>query len=260
MLGPHADLLVTFPGTAKTSRPCSRAQRAVTRVPLYSAASITSTPTEMPLMMRLRIGKFCGAGNVPRGNSVRIAPPDAKNLVGELAIFLGINLINARAPNRDGGAMSVERSAMGGGIHSPCHATEYDESAGRKVAGQALSHARSVGRRMSRSNNCNSRLVNHFVRAPSGKARAADRRFPAAFGKLRVPRSKDCRTLFADVVIFSCRQLQRLSQRDALCCRCGKPSRLKLCERRTVKTLDAAEVFDQLAASARANSGRQGKG
>ena len=37
------------------------------RVPLYSAASTTRTPADIPLMMRLRMGKFCGVGAVPRG-------------------------------------------------------------------------------------------------------------------------------------------------------------------------------------------------
>lgn len=45
------------------------------RVPLYSAASTTKTPIDMPLMMRLRFGKFCGAANVPTGNSAIRAPP-----------------------------------------------------------------------------------------------------------------------------------------------------------------------------------------
>ena len=47
-------------------------------VPLYSAASITSTPTDMPLMMRLRMGKFWGAAKVPIGNSETRAPPNAR--------------------------------------------------------------------------------------------------------------------------------------------------------------------------------------
>ena len=66
---------MTFPGTAKTSRFCSSAQRAVIRVLLYSAASTTSTPKDIPLMIRLRIGKFCGAANVAKGNSEINAPP-----------------------------------------------------------------------------------------------------------------------------------------------------------------------------------------
>src|SRR5208337_3289173 len=74
VFGPQEFLFVTLPGTAKTSRFCSTAQRAVILVPLYSAASTTSTPSEIPLMMRLRMGKFCGAAKVPRGNSEMTAP------------------------------------------------------------------------------------------------------------------------------------------------------------------------------------------
>ena len=65
-----------LPGTANTSRFCSRAHLAVMRVPLYSAASTTSTPIDIPLMILFRIGKFCGAANVPIGNSETRAPPD----------------------------------------------------------------------------------------------------------------------------------------------------------------------------------------
>src|SRR5207302_8647637 len=78
VLGPQEFLLVTLPGTAKTSRFCSSAHRAVMRVPEYSAASTTSTAIDMPLMIRLRIGKFCGAANDPRGNSEMSAPPSAR--------------------------------------------------------------------------------------------------------------------------------------------------------------------------------------
>ena len=33
--------------------------------PEYSAASTTTTPSDMPAMMRFRIGKFSGDGGVP---------------------------------------------------------------------------------------------------------------------------------------------------------------------------------------------------
>src|SRR5262249_6042499 len=78
VLGPQEFREVTFPGTANSSRLCSRAQRAVMRVPLYSPASTTSTPRASPLMMRLRIGKFCGAAKLLRGNSLTSAPPEDK--------------------------------------------------------------------------------------------------------------------------------------------------------------------------------------
>jgi hypothetical protein len=42
---------VTLPGTANTSQFCSKAQRAVMRVPLYSPAYTTSTPADSPLKM-----------------------------------------------------------------------------------------------------------------------------------------------------------------------------------------------------------------
>src|SRR5208283_6049073 len=67
VFGVHEPLLVTLPGTAKRSRFCSAAHRAVTRVPEFSPASTTNTATLIPLRMRLRRGKFCGAGNVPIG-------------------------------------------------------------------------------------------------------------------------------------------------------------------------------------------------
>ena len=61
-VGVQACLLVTLPGTAKTSRHCSRAQREVMRVPLNSPASTTRTPRESPLMMRLRKGNCADWG------------------------------------------------------------------------------------------------------------------------------------------------------------------------------------------------------
>ena len=51
-------MLVGEPGTAKTSRCCSRAIRAVIAEPECCAPSTTSTPTLIPAIMRLRIGKF----------------------------------------------------------------------------------------------------------------------------------------------------------------------------------------------------------
>ena len=53
------------PGTAMTSRPWSRAQRAVIREPLRPLAWTTTTARETPLMILLREGKFPGRGGVP---------------------------------------------------------------------------------------------------------------------------------------------------------------------------------------------------
>ena len=89
VLGVQEPLLVTLPGTANRSRFCSAAQRAVTRVPEFSLASTTSTATLSPLKIRLRRGKFCGAGNVPIGTSLTIAPPVARISSASFLFSLG---------------------------------------------------------------------------------------------------------------------------------------------------------------------------
>ncbi|MNC87412.1 hypothetical protein D3C83_31370 [compost metagenome] len=42
--------------------------------PLFSPASMTTTPRERPLIRRLRIGKWNGSGAVPGGYSLNTAP------------------------------------------------------------------------------------------------------------------------------------------------------------------------------------------
>jgi len=69
--------LVRSPGPANTSRFCSSAQHAVMRVSEYSPASNTSTPTDIPPIMRLPMGKFCGAKTFPaetRRSARRLEP------------------------------------------------------------------------------------------------------------------------------------------------------------------------------------------
>ena len=62
------------PGTAKISRPASCARFAVIRLPERSAASITTTPSAKPAMMRLRRGKCRACGDVPSAASATTAP------------------------------------------------------------------------------------------------------------------------------------------------------------------------------------------
>ena len=59
------------PGTAKTSRPCSSASRAVIREPERFAASTTTIPAASPEMSRLRRGKSWARGCHPSGISER---------------------------------------------------------------------------------------------------------------------------------------------------------------------------------------------
>ena len=65
------------PGIANTSRPASRASRAVISEPERKAASTTSVPRARPAMMRFLIGKFSAREWVPIGNSLTIRPAAA---------------------------------------------------------------------------------------------------------------------------------------------------------------------------------------
>ena len=160
VLGPQEFLLVTLPGTAKTSRFCSRAQRDVILVPLYSAASTTSTPIEMPLMMRLRMGKFCGAAKVFMGNSEIRAPPRASICSVIRRIFLGINNVHASAENGHRLPFRIDGAAVGCGVDAASQAAENDQSTVGQIAGQALCHPQSVGRGMASAHDRDSRLAN----------------------------------------------------------------------------------------------------
>lgn len=158
VLGPQAFLLVTLPGTAYTSRPCSRAQRAVMRVPLNSAASITRTPTLSPLMMRLRIGKFWGAAKVPKGNSVINAPFGSDNLFRKSLVFFGIDRIYSGAQHADSDSPSCERPAMRRSVHTTRQTAENHQTVCRQVGRQPLCHSETIRRGMTRAHDCNPRL------------------------------------------------------------------------------------------------------
>ena len=116
------------------------------RVPLYSAASTTSTPSEIPLIMRLRMGKFCGAAKVPSGNSETSAPPRNQNLLGQPGIFFRIQHVHPGSEHGRGLAFAGYCAAMRGGIDAAGHAAEDDQSPGGEIARQALGHAGAVRR------------------------------------------------------------------------------------------------------------------
>ena len=63
-----------FPGTANTSLSCSMAWFAVKKALPPSGASMTTVPSVMPLMIRLRLVKFWALGLVPSGCSDTTAP------------------------------------------------------------------------------------------------------------------------------------------------------------------------------------------
>ena len=112
------------------------------RVPEYSAASTTSTPTDIPLMMRLRMGKFCGAAKRSHRKFGNQRAAESENLLRQPRVFLGIYHVDASAEYRDGLAFGGDRAAMAGGVHAARHATNNDQALRGQIAGQALRHAR----------------------------------------------------------------------------------------------------------------------
>ena len=67
--------LSTRPGSAKTSRPHSSASCAVRSAPERRGPSVTSTPSAMPAMIRLRCRKLYFVGATPGGYSLTTLPP-----------------------------------------------------------------------------------------------------------------------------------------------------------------------------------------
>ena len=72
---PSAEVLSTRAGSAKTSRLWSSvAILAVMSAPDFLPASMTSTPSESPEMMRFLAGKFEASGGVSMGSAETTAP------------------------------------------------------------------------------------------------------------------------------------------------------------------------------------------
>jgi hypothetical protein len=72
---PAACTRVGWSGTTNSSRPCSRAQRAVMSDPDRSPASITTVALASPEMTRFRCGNVLRSGRRSGGNSLTISPP-----------------------------------------------------------------------------------------------------------------------------------------------------------------------------------------
>ena len=83
--------------------------------PLRCAASITSVPSDRPLMMRLRLGKFWAMGGVPSG-SLRDQCPESGDLPSQLAMAYRIDAVEPGAGHRHGRTRTRQRSTMGRGV------------------------------------------------------------------------------------------------------------------------------------------------
>ena len=136
-----------LPGTAKTSRPCSPAKRAVISEPERSAASTTTTPSEMPEIRRLRRGK-----SLPRGEK-----PGARSLMqqalladGALQLFILGRVDDVDAAGEHGDGAVLERGKMRRRVDAAREARGDDEAfqaeLGGELAGEFLPDGRAVAR------------------------------------------------------------------------------------------------------------------
>ena len=151
---PVLRMLRATPGTAKTSRPCSRAKRAVISDPLLSAASTTTTPSARPLIMRFLDGKLPGDGGAPGGNSVRSAPVRA---ISSPQVRVGGRIVHVQpaAQDRQCPSAGFERPAVGGGVDAERKAAYHRNTAEGQIGGQFLSEYDAGGRGQPRAHHGN---------------------------------------------------------------------------------------------------------
>src|SRR5580658_1515319 len=115
------------------------ARRAVIREPEDCAPSTTTTPTDIPEMMRFRIGKFCGPGNVSIANAEMI---EARFHLGkDLLVLLGISHVDPA--NQDANCRPGERTQrplMSAGINAARQPADDYQTPMSQIPGQFLRH------------------------------------------------------------------------------------------------------------------------
>lgn len=132
-------------GTAKTSLPCSPANRAVIREPERSAPSTTTTPSAIPEISRLRRGKSLARGEKPGERSLMRRPPLADGALQPLVLGW---VDDVDAAGEHGDRPPLKRGKMGCGIDAAGKTRGDDETLdpqlGGEASGEFLSHGRAV--------------------------------------------------------------------------------------------------------------------
>jgi hypothetical protein len=72
------------------------------RVPLYCAVSTTSTPPDMPLIVRLRMEKVLWSREGSDQQLGDQLATESHDLLGEPRVFLGVHDVNSGAEDGDG--------------------------------------------------------------------------------------------------------------------------------------------------------------
>ena len=150
------------PGTAKTSRPCSAAMRAVMSDPERCAASTTTTPSATPEISRLRRGKSRARGPCPRGIS-EIAAPAPSNACEQIHMFGRIDAVVAAGQHRYGAA--VEAQAVRRLIDAARQARGNDKTGLAKIMRQLAGNFQARARSIAGTDDRDHRPHQHFDRA-----------------------------------------------------------------------------------------------
>jgi hypothetical protein len=210
----------------------------------------------MPLMMRLRMGKFCGAGEVPTGNSVISAPP-SYNLFGEPRIFFGIHDVDSGAEDGDRLSLGRHRAAMRRSIDTARQTADNHQAASGEVGGEALGHAAAVGRGMTRSDHRNAGLRQHF----DASLDEQDYRWIVNLLQPRrifgIAEANNSRARLGRLHAFLLRQFERLARGDRLRGNGAHPHGFEFGQAGLEYALGSATVLDQFLDARRAQSLRE---
>src|SRR5437660_9297241 len=94
------------------------ASRAVISDPLYCAPSTTTTPRGRPATIRLRTGKFSGAGCVRAQWKFADDRPALQHFFVQFLVFLRVANVDASAKNSYGTPVGVHGSLVTDGVNS----------------------------------------------------------------------------------------------------------------------------------------------
>ncbi len=170
--------------------------------PDESVASTTSTPRARPLTRRLRRGKFCLSGGVPRANS-EITSPRAARSCASARLRAGYTR-SGPVPTT---AMLLpalrESAAMRGGVDAERQAADDGEAGGRQRRGERLGVGAALRGRVAAADDREGRAPRAVRGGRGNRTPEADRRFRAARadsrhrptrrGRSRLPKPRECR-------------------------------------------------------------------
>ena len=211
-------------------------------------------------MMRLRMGKFCGAGKSADGELADQRSAGRQDAVGDLLVLARIDHVNARPEDGDGLALAHQRAAMRGGIDTAGHAAgDHQAEIVGEIAGQTLGHAHTVGGRVTCADH---RDAGRGKRVHVPADIHHDRRIVdlAQQGRIRgIVEREDMGAGVRGLPQLFLRQRRRLPGCDRLGGRGVQPAGFQLGERSAEDALRRAEVFGQLAGARRPQAGSQGQ-